>query len=207
MQVRPVLGVIALAVAGSIVAAPCRAGHHLWRLTQVFSNANGTVQFVQLQNNTTDPAETGMNGVHLTVGGRTFQFPADLSGSTANKWVLVATSSFASLPGGVTPDYVLPAGFLPAGGGSLTYGIGTTTYDSWTFGTLPTDGVHALLRDGTTPVNSAINFAGQTGSVVASTSVPAVPRWGIILLVGGILLAASGLLRIRDRAGRARPAL
>jgi hypothetical protein len=202
MRIRFLAGTFALAAA-VIVPSPCLASHHLWRVTQVFSNASGTVQFVQLQNNTTDTTETAMTNVNLTAGGQTFVFGRDLTGSTANTWLLVATSGFGSLPGGVAPDYVLPAHFLATGGETLTYGIGTTIYDTWSYGALPTDGVHALLRDGTTPVNSVINFAGQTGSVNASTAVPAVPRWGLILLVGAILLASSGLLRIRrDRALR-----
>ena len=30
------------------LAAPARAGHHSWDFTEIFSNASGTVQFVEL---------------------------------------------------------------------------------------------------------------------------------------------------------------
>jgi hypothetical protein len=197
MRFRSAVGALAVVAAGVIVPAPCHATHHLWRLTQVFSNASGTVQFVQLNNNTTDTTETQVAGFTLTTSsGHTFTFGANLSGSTANKWILLATSGFASVPGGVTPDYVIPADFLPTGGGSLTYAGGT---DTWSFGAVPTDGVHSLMRDGTTPTNSVINFAGQTGSVNLASPVPALPRWGIVVLVGALLVASSGLLRSRDR--------
>jgi hypothetical protein len=179
-----------------VIPSLCRATHHLWRFTQVFSNASGTVQFVQLQNATTDTGETLLSGFTVMSGGNTFTFGSNLTGSTANKWVLLATSNFASLAGGVPPDYIIPPNFLATGGGSLNYASGT---DTWNYGVLPTDGVHSLMRSGTTAVNSPINFAGQMGSVNLSTPVPAVPRWGIVVLVGGILLAASGLLRNRGR--------
>jgi hypothetical protein len=200
MRLRSVAGALAVAVAGVLVGAPCRATHHLWRFTQLFSNASGGVQFVQLQNNTSDTGETLVSGFTITSGGNTFTFGSNLTGSTANKWILLATSNFASLPGGVMPDYVIPAGFLATGGGSLNYASGT---DTWNYGAVPVDGVRSLMRDGSEPPNSPINFAGTMGNVNLSTAVPAIPRWGIAILVGGLLLASSGLLRNRDRWLRA----
>jgi hypothetical protein len=41
----------------------------------------------------------------------------------------VATTAFAALPGAPTPDYVLPDGFLPIGGGTLGY---DGAQDTWT---------------------------------------------------------------------------
>ncbi len=94
---------------------------------------------------------------------------------TANKRVLIATQGFAAL-GLITPDFVVPNGFLPTNGGTLDY-AGVETF---TFSSLPTDGVTAINRNGVTIHNVATNFAGQTASV-AATAAPAaiVPLAGV----------------------------
>ena len=92
-----------------------------------------------------------------------FVFPGNLpSGSTASRSVLIATPGFAAL-GLITPDYVMPAGFLFTNGGTVNF----AGVDSITYAALPTDGVAALKRNGTTSQNQATNFAGATATVVA----------------------------------------
>ncbi|HZU84064.1 MAG TPA: hypothetical protein VE987_14145 [Polyangiaceae bacterium] len=188
--------VVMAAVAGVLVEAPSLAAHHLWKLTEIFSNASGSVQYVQLL--TSDATETNVGGFTVTASGGTFTFASNLTGSTANKWILLATSSFASVPHGVPPDGIIPPGFLSTGGGTIDYASGT---DVWSYGAVPTDGVRSLMRDGTTPVNSATNFAGATGSVNLSAAAPALPGWAIVAGIGTLLLAGSGLLRARQTAG------
>jgi hypothetical protein len=68
----------------------------------------------------------------------------------------------------------------------------------WNYGVVPTDGYHSLLRNGSTAVNSPQNFAGQVGQL--DLSVPAFGGWGLALLIGAMLLVASGLLRRRQTA-------
>ncbi len=63
---------------------------------------------------------------------------------------------------------------------------------------MPTDGILSLRRNGTTGVNTPTNFAGTPGQVNLAAVVPMLPSWGIALLVGAMLLAASGLLRRRS---------
>ena len=189
---------VTVVVAGLLMAAssPSRAAHHLWRLTQLFSNATGTVQYVQLLVN--EDNEQGVGPFTITASGHTFNFVTNLpSASTANKWILVGTANLASLPGGVAPDYIIPPNFFSTGGGTVNY----AGVDAWTYGAVPIDGKRSLMRDGTTAVNSEVNFAGATGSVVVP-NVPAATSWGVALLVGGLLLVASGLLRKRATWGR-----
>ena len=86
--------------------------------------------------------------------------------STAGTRVLIGTQGLAAL-GVITPDFIVPNGFLPIGGGTITYAEGT---DQWTFGALPTDGVTALRRSGGAVQmvqNVAMNFSGQSVSVSA----------------------------------------
>jgi hypothetical protein len=190
------------------VAAPSRsfAAHHLWRFSEAFSNASGSTQFVELF--CTDAGEAALGAGPggqpwtITSGSQTVNLAnlSTASHDTANTHLLLATSNFAALPGAVPPDFILPAGFLSTGGGTLTYASGT---DTWAYGALPTDGVHSLSKSGTTittTVNSPTNYAtGAVGSVsLAAAAVPGLPKAGVAVLVGVLLLAGSGLWRRRS---------
>src|SRR5215471_8745989 len=169
-----------------VVTAPSRsfAAHHLWRLSEAFSNAGGNVQFVELF--CTDNGEAALGAWTVTSGGQTLQL-ANLSTAvhdTGNTHILLGTSDFAGRPGSVPPDFVIPAGFLSTGGGTLNYASGT---DIWSYGALPTDGVHSLSKSGTTittTVNSPTNYNGQVGSINLAATVPGLPTVGIALLTG-----------------------
>ena len=195
MRTRTRSTILATLVASiAMTVSPSQAAHHLWRFSQVFSNASGSTQFIQL--GCPDAGEGSIGPFTVTSSSKSFSFATNLpSTATANTWVLIATSNFGGLPGGVAPDYVLPStNFFSTGGDTLTYASGV---DTWTFGAVPTDGVHSLMRSGTTAQNAPINFAGQTGSVDLATATPALPSAAIVVLVGGMLLAGSGLLRKR----------
>jgi hypothetical protein len=195
MPMRARLFALAAVVGLLLVPSTSEAAHHLWRFTQLFSNASGSTQFMELFTN--DSTETSLGTFTITSSsGNTLNFVTNLPAVAprTSNWLLIATSNFPALPGGVTPDYVIPSGFFPTGGGTVNYASGT---DSWTFGTVPTDGVHALMRDGSTATNAPINFAGTSGSVNLATSVPALPAFAVAVLVGALLLAGSGLLRGR----------
>jgi len=101
----------------------------------------------------------------VTRGGvtKSLQFDHNLgSGSTAGRRALIATKGFRDL-GLVTPDYEIPAGFLPQAGALLNF----ADVDFVSYGALPTDGVSALNRSGGNIPNVATNFAGKTASVKA----------------------------------------
>lgn len=179
-----------------LVAGSAQAGHHRWDFTEIFSNADGSVQYMELFS--ANSGEAALGPWTITVGSNTFTFVTNLPGDTANTWVLVATSNFGSLEGGIAPDYVIPPNFFPTGGGTLNYASGA---DVWSYGAVPTDGVNALRRDGSSAVNSPTNFAGQSGSVNLVAAVPSTTAWAIALAVGVILVASSGLLRRRPATG------
>jgi hypothetical protein len=192
-SMRKRLAILATVV-GLLVSANAYAGHHLWVWTEMYSNASGSVQFVEMFTNAN--SEQGVGPFTITSTTHTFNFVTNLpTATTANTWILIATSGFGSLPGGVTPDYIIPSNFFPTGGGTLNYASGV---QSWSYGVVPTDGYHSLLRNGSTAVNSPQNFAGQVGSV--DLAVPAFGGWGLALLIGAMLLLASGLLRRRRTA-------
>ncbi len=157
------------------LAASAAASFHNWRVNEIYSSADGTIQFVEFREAFGTDGENFLAEHMLTVtrGNQThtFTFPDNLpSGATANRYFIVATPGFASL-GIVTPDYVVPNGFLFVDGGTLQYGAsGTGIYgigpvDTVSYGALPTDGITSIDRIGGQHPNSPTNFAGSSGTI------------------------------------------
>lgn len=178
------------------------AGSHLWRFNEIFSNADGTVQFIELKECCGSTTENGLNNrwVAGDVSANQYDFTVNIAGNTANKHLLLATSGFAALPGAPAPDFIIEDNFLIFQGDTLrywTYPAATMTYGT---GELPSDGITSLHIGGTTGVNSPTNFSGETGSVDASVvvaAVPAISRWGVPAMV--LLLLSAGGVAILQR--------
>jgi hypothetical protein len=160
---------VRLVIAGALalIAPLAGASFHLWQINQIYSNADGTVQFVVLREGFGANGEQFLMGHQLTVThlgvSKTFTFDHDLpSGATANRSALIATAGFAAL-GIAAPDYTVPNGFLPTDGGTLNY----AGVDQVTFASLPIDGINAITRTGAMVPNVATNFAGASGSAPA----------------------------------------
>src|SRR6476646_754089 len=155
-----------LAITTSVIA-----NCHTYQIEQIYSNTDGSVQFVVLRESmNANGQEFWTNHVLKSVQGAatpsTFVFPHDLPGdNTARTHVLIGTQGFAAL-GLITPDYVVPNGFVPLTQGSVNF----ADVDELGYASLPIDGVHALYFNGAVVQNVATNFAGQTASVPASTS-------------------------------------
>ena len=188
-----------------LAAATAQAGSHTWDVNEVFSNADGSVQFVELLESNGTPNETGVPGHTLSSNGASFVItgPA-LASPSSNKSYLIATPGFASIPGAPTPDATIPPGSVPfasAGGDTIAY----EPWDTLVYGAglLPTDGVNSLNRDLTTGVNSPKNYAGVEGSVsLGPLPAPALPEWGLLVLATLLALAGCSVL-IRSRRARA----
>ncbi len=159
----------------TLFATVVTADFHTFQIDEVYSNSDGTVQYVVLLES------QGMNGQNLLEGHtltsthlgttQTYTFPANLPGGscsyyecsespTANRHVLIATQGFAALAL-VAPDYVISNAFIATDGGSINY----AGVDQVTYAALPTDGVHAIDRNGHPVQNVATNFAGRSASV------------------------------------------
>lgn len=170
-----VLGSLLLAlVAGGAAAMP-----GTFRITQLYSNADGSVQFVVAFDNGNadcDSTEALWAGFALYSMGpgpsKTFVFPNNLpTCATTKKSVLIATEGFAAL-GLVTPDFVMPNGFLQRPAGS----VALASHHLVNYTALPDNGVHALevSNFGATTVvpNLATNLAGASASVVPGPPPP-----------------------------------
>jgi hypothetical protein len=187
-----------LCAAGALylAAATSFGSHHTFQIEQLYSNADGTIQFVVLRESDGVDGESFWGGRTLTSTHAgvsiVYTFPNDLPGGggeyctgyycypilspTANKRVLVASRGFQAL-GLVAPDYVMPDGFLPTNGGTVSF----AGVDEVEFSALPTDGMHSIDRNGALIPNLATNFDGESASVAAGSApgalVPYVGVW------------------------------
>lgn len=150
-------------------ALPAAASFHTWDISEIYSNSDGSVQFIELVNGNNNNQDE-FNGITLKSNGATYTFSGALSvgNATANLRLVVATASFQALAG-ITPDYAnLPANFFTAAGDTINFGNGT---DTVSFTNLPTNGNDSFNYTGvngsglTTATNTPTNLAGQVGQV------------------------------------------
>jgi len=179
-----------LAFFGAQTAHACA---HQWRFNELFTNASGTVQFIEMQEccGFTGEIFVGNKWIRSVHANQKFTFTHSLSGNTGHRYLLLATQTFANIPGAPAPDFIIPNGFLPVNGDTLEWWMYPNATRSYP--TLPRDGTTALEvgpgPDGIagtaddvteTAVNSPTNFAGATGSISVS-AVPVQPTtWGHI---------------------------
>lgn len=146
----------------ALFAQSASATFHLWELSELYSDASGTVQYIELSTSFSDQQFLSGHAISASQGSsiHIFNFPANLPGDTAGREFLIGTQGFADL-GIVTPDYIVPNGFLFLTNGSVNF----ADVDVVNYSALPTDGVNAINRNGVSVVNAPTNFAGATGSV------------------------------------------
>lgn len=194
-----------IAAALLFTAGAAHASFHMWQISELFSSKDGSVQFIQMR--ALAPGQQFISG-HTIVssqGGtvRSFTFPSNLPGDSATtsttggiyggevevtsyKTFLVATQGFAALSG-LTPDFIVPSGFLFTTNGTVTFGEGS---DVFSYAALPTDGTSALFRDGSQRVSAVSNFAGSNATVSVPDYTGAwfnagESGWGLSVIRGG----------------------
>jgi hypothetical protein len=193
------------------VATPGYASFITWEVNEVFSNADGTIQFIEFFEANNQNGQRSFDGKQLktfVTGANsndplsaltfTVDLPSDL---TASKFALIATQGFATQPGAVQPDFVMPDGFIDL---SMVVEIELAGVDEFGFilGAIPTDGTNSLHRTGAPlGLNSPTNFARQTGSIDLPEPSPAALGGAAVVCLA--TLRARGSRRIR-RQGRSR---
>jgi hypothetical protein len=163
------------------------ASFHLWEITQLYSNADGKVQFVELTALYSGQQYVAGHTISSSQGSttHTYTLTSNLNDDTgmmsdgdmymgmmmpmqSYKSLLLGTQGFADL-GVVRPDFILPDGFLFTTNGRVDWGGG---FDVMSYATLPTDGRNALFRTGAVTMNLPLNFDGLSGSIVAPAALP-----------------------------------
>jgi hypothetical protein len=161
-----------MALAG--IASNARAGFHLWDVSEVYSSEDGSVQFVEIR------AQFGGQqfmsfGANISSansdGTSTYSCTTDLPSDTTGKTCVFGTANLETIPGGVKPDYIIPANFIrrPVNGGpaTVTFGPSGSTINC---ASLPSDGRGAVLLSAgnsiVTSTNSPVNFKGDANSIV-----------------------------------------
>ena len=157
--------------------SPARANFHFWSVNELYSNADGSVQFVEFF--TSSGGQQVLGGRTITcvgpMGTHSFTFPTNQPTDSAGKTFIVGTANLASVPGGLRPDYVFtnttPFLFLnPGVTNTVTLVSASTTPAAYT--NLPIDGVKSLIRTGsgssfaTIVTNSPKNYLSQSNSIV-----------------------------------------
>ncbi len=154
-------------------AAPAQAGSHLWRINEVFSSADGVVQFIEMKECCGASSEIFLDDKWVRSDATTnqFTFPANLSGNTANRHLLLGTAAFAALPGAPMPDYIIPANFFDLDADTVRYWFYDQSPLTFSSGQLPLDGERSLNDAGlpanntVVALNSPTNYAGESGQV------------------------------------------
>ena len=167
---------IAVAVFLLVASVVSRAAFHFMEISEVYSNASGTVQFIEL--NMLGAGQNQLFGrtISSTQGSNTnsFTFPNPNPGNAvAGAKILIGTVGYAALPGVPPPDYIIPNGFVFTSNVTINFaGAAFLTAPS-----IPTDGTLSIDRNGVTSTNSPTNNAGVSGTVVlaAQNTPPAAP--------------------------------
>jgi len=162
------------AIAGLWLASTCGAAGNSFRMTAMFSDKAGLIQYIQLQELSGLDGQEYFAGLTLVVTSRagrvkSITLPNDLPGSsTANSFALIGTRQY---PGDPLVDFALPPGFLPTDGGTLVF----AGVDVWDYQELPANGYTVLTRTGPTtnpPEYSgwlARSFTGRMTGLIAIT--------------------------------------
>lgn len=179
------------------------AGSHLWRFNEIFSSADGTVQFIEMHECCGSEFEVNLQAkwVESDTTGKRFVFPSSIDPPTNDKFILLGTAGFAALPGAPTPDFIIPDSFFSLDGDTLRYWQYEPATVSYGPGAVPLDGLKSLsLVGGPTEVNSPTNYAGETGSVDISIPVPTMSAGGLGVLVLLMILAGGMIVTRRHRS-------
>lgn len=195
-KLAPTVGGVALVITLCLLpAAPTRADFHLWQIVEVYSNAAGTVQFIELATNSDGQHRLENHTLTSSDGSQNpqiFTYPSDLpSSATGGMRFLMGTAGLADLQQGVSPDYEIPDGFIDPENGTTLDFAGVDLFD---LDGLPLDGVSSLDSVGAIHAATPENFAGELGVVPEPPSGLA----GCVVLIS--LVGITGW-RSKSRAG------
>ena len=177
-------------------ASIANAGIHTWDVREVYSNADGSIQYIELFDAGAGGLEVGVGNGSLTSASQSHSWTnGAVAAPTNGKSYLIASASFAALPGAPTPDVIIPANKVPFFNRNGDT-VGFAGVDSWAFGAVPTNGTDSLNRITGVGANTPRNYAGVQGNVNgAPEPVPTASVWMTAALFAS--LSAMGVLALR----------
>ncbi|MFK7863621.1 MAG: c-type cytochrome [Pseudohongiellaceae bacterium] len=153
-------------------AMPSFAAFDQGAIFEIFSNADGDVQYIELLTAAdVNPELNNQSLVTRTRTGEVFNsliFPGDFTVDSSALTFLMATQKFVDKTG-LAADFLLPENFLPSDGGTidLASGVATFTYQP---GELPLNGAQSLNASGNAQIASPRNSAGEDAFVSLPTN-------------------------------------
>jgi hypothetical protein len=167
-----ILRALGFVMAIATICSTAQATFHEWKIDQAYSNASGTVQYVDFLLTNPNDDEQFLSNAQFQSTLHTMGFTNLPSPPVNGQHFLIATPGFAALSG-VTPDYTFSATpFFNRAGDTLSYGPGLSVLTTPAL----SGGSLAFGPSGFVPARPT-NFAGRVGSVPE-------PATGIMLLLG-----------------------
>lgn len=192
-------GLFVLALLGFAALSPVYASFHLWQIDEVYSDASGTVQFVELTVN--QDGENFLSGHTLASTAHTFAFGSNVGAQTANRHILLATPGYIALSGVPAADFNLGVNnFFDVTGDTLSYaaGLNTLTFGA---GQLPLDGVNSLNRVFNPPTATTFTVAAKSPANFAGDGAPAVPSAPKVVIAGAKRITTTkSKIRVKGKA-------
>jgi hypothetical protein len=176
---------LAMLLSLGVAKPPANASVHLWHVKEVFSNADGSVQFVEMFDSFAGEVFTAGAKLRSNSDGviKEFTFPSNLVNNTPGH-MLIATSGFGALTGGVAPTFTfnqsstaLTLPFFNPNATNISFEF-TGSFDTMTLtgASLPKDGIRSLTdanasgfpnptSNNSSGVNTPTNLLNASGGI------------------------------------------
>ena len=156
------------AVFGSMIFVPVDVdgAFHFWDINEIYSNSDGTRQFIELITSSNGQQFLSGHTITATSDGvlKTYTWTTSSPSPTANTKILLATTSMAAASGFPTPDFAISDNFFVPTADTLTFNFGENSDIVIINGGIPIDGFNSVDDSGTEQTASPTNYAGETGN-------------------------------------------
>ena len=139
---------------------------HFWDINEIFSNSDGTNQFIELT--TSSEGQEFLSGHTITADSdgdlKTYTWIIDSPSPTADTNILLATTSMAAASGFPTPDFIIPDNFFVPTAETITFNFGESSDIVILNGGIPIGGITSVTASGAEQTATPTNFAGETSA-------------------------------------------
>jgi len=174
------------AILVTMIFAPTdiEASFHFWDINEIYSNADGKRQFVELV--TSSDGQQFLIGHTISANSdgviKIYTWTDNSPSPTSNTKILLATASLAATPGFPTPNFIIPDNFIVPTAETIIINFGESSDVVIINGGLPIDGLNSVNDGGTAQIATPTNYAGETATPpfgVAQCSPPDSGIWTV----------------------------